>query len=53
MRSSFFSSISMSGTSSRNGVTLTAAKAVWRLPWALNGEMRTSRCTPCSERSRP
>ena len=34
-------------------MTSRAANAVWRLPWALNGLMRTRRWTPCSERSQP
>ncbi len=34
--------------SSTSGVTKTLAKLVIRLPWALKGETRTSRCTPFS-----
>ena len=43
------SGISISpSSSSKSGTTSTEAKLVCRLPWALNGLGRTSRCTPAS-----
>ena len=48
--SSISTSLAISG---KKGTTFTDAKAVWRLPSLLNGEMRTSRWMPCSLRSRP
>ena len=39
--------------SSSSGITSTSAKDVWRRWFWSKGEMRTSRWTPCSERSRP
>ena len=46
-------SMSFSGTtrpvSSNSGVTSTVAKLVWRLPSALNGLTRASRCVPRSQ----
>jgi len=35
------------------GMTSTLANVVWRRPLMSVGEMRTSRCTPCSLRSMP
>ena len=40
--------ISMLIVSSTSGYTKTELKVVWRLPWELNGDMRTRRCTPDS-----
>ena len=34
------------------GQVSTPAKDVIRLPWELNGEMRTSRCVPFSPKNR-
>ena len=40
-------------SSSASGITSTRAKLVWREFEASNGEIRTSRCTPRSERNSP
>ncbi|MNS50597.1 hypothetical protein D3C72_832500 [compost metagenome] len=52
MRSSL-GSMSSSRSASISGITSTPAKAVWRLPAELNGEMRTNRCVPFSACSLP
>ena len=38
------------GSTLSAGTTVTAAKEVWRLFWALKGDGRTRRCTPASAR---
>ena len=53
MRRSFSSISTSSETSSRNGVTSTEAKLVWRRCCESNGDMRTRRCTPRSVASKP
>jgi hypothetical protein len=45
--------MSISIESSTSGYTNTLAKLVWRPPDESNGDLRTSRCTPVSVRSRP
>jgi len=47
MRQSF-SLISIWILSSITGLTVTAAKLVWRRAWLSKGLMRTRRCTPAS-----
>ena len=53
MRRSFSSISTSPERSSKNGTTLIDAKLVWRRAWESNGEIRTRRCTPRSEVSRP
>ena len=47
------SGTSISSVCSRTGTTSTAANEVCRRPWLSNGEIRTSRCVPCSTDSVP
>jgi hypothetical protein len=45
--------MSITAASSSSGMTSTAAKLVWRLPAAPNGDMRTRRWVPASTLSVP
>ena len=47
------SGMSMWSPCSTTGTTSTPAKEVCRRPWLSNGEIRTSRCVPCSTDSVP
>src|SRR5437588_2463894 len=52
-RSCALITIPPSSVLSSSGITSTSAKDVCRRWFWSNGEMRTRRCTPCSDRSRP